>query len=61
MAQSPSNNPNVFINGKEQVVDLLKALPTEERDRLLANMRIKNPALTNELARLATSFEKVST
>lgn len=39
----------VFINGKEQVVELLKHLNEDERTRILKHIRIKNPTLGAEL------------
>lgn len=53
-----SNNTGsgVFINGKQQAVDLLKALTPDEKSRILGNINTVNPALADELQSLCLDF-----
>ncbi len=44
-----ANQMGVFLNGKNQVIELLRHMDKNERDTLLAHMKIKNPQLTEEL------------
>jgi len=49
----------VFINGREQVIELLQFLPANEREKLLNNIKKRNPALANELQRKTISFSDI--
>jgi flagellar motor switch protein FliG len=51
-----SNSKNIYIDGKNQVIQILRALAPEERSKLLNNMRKRNPALANELVLKSYSF-----
>lgn len=46
----------VFLNGKAQIIEMLQLMGTEERERLLANIRMRNPALANELIEKSLKF-----
>lgn len=54
--QQPSNS-GVFINGKAQIIEMLKHMPDAERQKLLQNIRLRNPQLANELVAQSLSFE----
>ena len=46
----------VFINGKAQIIEMLQHMPREERDRLLKNLKIRNPQLAEELTEQSFTF-----
>lgn len=49
----------VFINGKAQIIEMLKFMSADERERLIANIRIKNPTLANELMSQSLTFDHI--
>ena len=49
----------IFINGKAQVIEMLKLMTQEERKRILKIVKIKNPSLANELSRTCVSFKDI--
>ncbi len=52
-------NSGVFINGKAQIIEMLKHMPDGERQKLLQNIRIRNPQLANELVAQSLSFDHI--
>ena len=48
-----------FINGKNQVIEMLKLMTENEKKTLLENIRKRNPALALELAEKSISFDAV--
>ena len=42
-------NTGIYINGKEQALEILKLLTPQERARILNSINVKNPSLANEL------------
>jgi flagellar motor switch protein FliG len=57
---SQKNNENgVFLNGKRQVIELLKQMESPEKTKLLRNLRLRNPALAKELTELCISFDSI--
>jgi flagellar motor switch protein FliG len=57
-----STNPNagntnlVFINGRQQIIDMLKIMPAADKANLLANLRKRNPILAGELLEESINF-----
>ncbi len=49
----------VFLNGKAQIIEMLQYMGREEKQRLLNNIRLKNPALANELMERSFSFSHI--
>ncbi len=49
----------VFINGKAQIIEMLKFMSPDERERLLENIRIKNPTLASELMSQSLTFDHI--
>ena len=45
-----------FINGKAQVLEMMQFLTPEEREKLIRNIRPRNPQLADELAAQSISF-----
>lgn len=61
MSQKNANaeNGGVFINGKQQVIELLQQMSSADKARLLKNLRVRNPALAKELTESCISFESI--
>jgi len=51
----------VFINGKAQILEMMPFLSPREREKLIHNIRIKNPALADELVENSLSFKDLIT
>jgi len=51
----------VFLNGKEQVIEMMKYLDNDEKKRLLNHIRTKNPSMASELSERAVSFKNLFT
>lgn len=49
----------VFINGKAQIIEMLKFMSSDERETLIHNIRIKNPTLANELMSQSLTFDHI--
>ncbi|MCB9060307.1 MAG: hypothetical protein H6622_02160 [Halobacteriovoraceae bacterium] len=54
---TPQNG--VFINGKAQVIEMLKYMDETEKSRILQLIRIKNPTLAEELSQEILTFESL--
>jgi flagellar motor switch protein FliG len=55
--EPPKKDSNhIFLDGKNQVIQILRALSAEEKNKLLNNMKKRNPALVNELILQSYSF-----
>jgi flagellar motor switch protein FliG len=54
-----SNSKGIFINGKQQMIELLQYLQGEERVRLLENIYRRNPAMAKELMVNSLNFESL--
>ncbi|MBP5296394.1 MAG: hypothetical protein J6Y94_03580 [Bacteriovoracaceae bacterium] len=53
-AAAPSNL--VFLNGRQQIIDMLKLMPAPEKAALLDNLKKRNPILANELLEESINF-----
>lgn len=52
-----NKNPNnIFINGKAQIIEMLQFMPKEERNKLLHNVKLRNPQLAEELIEQSFTF-----
>lgn len=52
-----TENQGLFINGRAQVIEMLEYMTSEERDKLIKNIRIRNPQLANELMEKSFTFK----
>ncbi|MAF77357.1 MAG: hypothetical protein CME63_00245 [Halobacteriovoraceae bacterium] len=52
---------NVFINGRAQILEMFQYLNPEEKERLLKQIRIKNPQLAAEIAETSIQFKNITT
>ena len=49
----------IFINGKNQAIELLRSLDSSHREKILKNIGIKNPALAKELIQKSVTFDEL--
>lgn len=56
---STTNQEGVFINGKAQVVEMLKFMSPQERSRLLKHIRSQNVILADELSASSVGIEHI--
>lgn len=54
--KASQNEKGVFINGRGQVVDLLRTLQETEREKILKILKIKNPAMARDLTIQCLTF-----
>jgi len=55
-----ANSQNgIFINGKGQMIEMLKFMNADERSTLLKNIQLRNPALAKELYAESITFDTV--
>ena len=47
---------SIFLNGKAQIIEMLEFMSGEEKARLLANIKHRNPALALELQEKSLTF-----
>ncbi len=59
MSQSNAENGGIFINGKQQVIELLQKMGASDKAKLLKNLRVRNPTLAKELTESCLSFESI--
>lgn len=48
-----------YLDGRKQVIDLLRYLPQDEKNKLLKNLKIKNPEVANSLIEEGISYGQV--
>lgn len=58
MSQKNLEN-GVYINGKAQVVELLKNMSASDKSKLLKNLRTRRPDLAKELTESCITFESL--
>ncbi len=60
MSQETAGEKNgIYINGRQQVVDMLRHMDQNEKARLLRGLRHRNPVLAKELSEQCFSYENV--
>lgn len=58
MSQTPSSG-GIFINGKAQVAEMLQYMTSEEKRRILNIIRVRNPALAQEIEEISFTFADI--
>lgn len=53
---SDNNTNNVFINGKQQIIEMLRFMSMSERKKLIANIRMRNATMARELSEQSLSY-----
>tara|TARA_Y100000296_G_C5073326_1_gene206039 strand:- start:342 stop:770 length:429 start_codon:yes stop_codon:yes gene_type:complete len=56
-----NNEGNVFINGRAQVLEMFQYLTPAEKERLLNQIRPKNPQLAAEIIETSIQFKTILT
>jgi flagellar motor switch protein FliG len=54
-----SEQTGIYINGRQQVVDLLKHMDASEKSTLLRNLKGRNPVLAKELSEQCFSYDNI--
>ena len=58
MAEPKSDD--VFLNGKAQVIEMLRYMRTDERERLIREIRLQSETLADELSRGEIGFNQIA-
>ena len=58
---SEPKNGDIFLNGKAQVVEMLRYMKEDERERLIRQIRLQSSSLANELSGESIGFEQLGT
>ena len=56
---SESKSSDIFLNGKAQVIEMLKHMRPDEKERLIRQIRRQSTGLANELSRESIGFEQI--
>ena len=60
MSQNTTDEKNgIYINGRQQVVDLLRHMESGDKTRLLRNLKGRNPTLAKELSEQCFSYDNL--
>ena len=54
-----AKNGDIFLNGKAQVVEMLRQMRADERERIIRQIRLQSSTLANELSGESIGFEQV--
>lgn len=54
-----NDTQGIFINGKEQIIELLQFLPDDEKRKLLGNIKARNASMAKELSEKSLSFSNI--
>ncbi len=54
-----ANENNIFINGKQQMIEMLRYMEASEKTKLLKNLKGRNPTLAKELSEQCFSFDNI--
>jgi len=53
---SNSNEQGIYINGRQQIIEMLQFMNQNERKKLLDNIRMRNAVMARELSEQSLSF-----
>ena len=56
---SEPKSGDIFLNGKAQIIDMLRYMRPDERDRLLRQVALQSSGLAKELSRESIGFEQI--
>lgn len=56
---SDSTEQGIFINGKQQVIEMLQFMNESEKQKLLKNIKLRNSVMANELSEQSLSFKSL--
>ena len=52
-----SNAQGIFLNGRQQIIEMLQIMPEAEKEKLLYHIRLRNPSMAQELMEESLSFK----
>lgn len=57
--EATASQRGVFLNGKAQIIEMLQLMSKQEKDRILSNIKMRNPSLADELMERSFSFSSL--
>jgi flagellar motor switch protein FliG len=57
--EQAAEKKSYYVNGRGQIVEMLKLLTLKERSKLLNLIKARNPTMANELAEDSLGFENL--
>ncbi|MCK5071835.1 MAG: hypothetical protein KAQ98_00310 [Bacteriovoracaceae bacterium] len=54
-----NSEQSIFLNGRAQIVEMLQFMEPDHKEVLLKNLRMRNPALANELVEQSLTFDYI--
>ena len=54
-----SNQNNIFINGRQQIIEMLQYMEEGEKQKLLNNIKLRNASMAKELSEQSFSFKNL--
>lgn len=55
-----TNETGIFLNGKAQIIEMLQIMDSESKEKLIKNIKMRNPALANELLEQSLTFDDLN-
>ena len=59
MDESTSEQKGIFINGRQQIIEMLQFMNDNERNKLLNNIKQRNAVMAKELSEQSLSFSSL--
>jgi flagellar motor switch protein FliG len=59
MSESTNEQQNIFINGRQQIIDMLQFMNEDEKQKLLSNIKQRNSLMAKELSEQSFSFKSL--
>lgn len=59
MSESTNEQQNIFINGRQQIIDMLQFMNEKEKQKLLSNIKQRNSLMAKELSEQSFSFKSL--
>jgi flagellar motor switch protein FliG len=54
---TPANTDSIFLNGKNQIVEMLRFMSADDRKKLLQGIRLRNASMAQELESSSLTFD----
>lgn len=51
-----NNDGGIFINGRQQIIEMLRIMDTKEKSKLINNLKARNAPMAKELSEQSLSF-----
>lgn len=59
MSETTNEQNNIFINGRQQIIEMLQFMDEKEKQKLLANIKQRNAIMARELSEQSFSFKNL--